>query len=129
MHSVGCIVNNALTSSSNYRSILNLNDWLINQNKTGISGVDTRTLTRVIRDKGAFKVLIHFPEDKKFKINKLKKLLDNYPSMDKQDLAKEISTLKIYEWTDNGKKFIEEKDLCKYIKKKNNSCNRLWYKK
>ena len=118
MHSVGCIVNNALTASSNYRSTLDLNDWLIKQNKIGISGVDTRTLTRVIRDKGAFKALIHFPEDNKFKINKLKKLLDNYPSMNQQDLAKGISTLKIYEWTDNGKKFIEEKDLSKYKKKK-----------
>ena len=118
MHSVGCIVNNTLTTSSNYRSTLDLNDWLIKQNKVGIAGVDTRTLTRVIRDRGAFKALIHFPEDNKFKINKLKKLLNNHPSMNEQDLAKEISTLKIYEWTDNGKKFIEEKDLSIYKKKK-----------
>ena len=118
MHSVGCIVNNVLTTSSNFRSTLDLNDWLIKKNKTGISGVDTRTLTRIIRDKGAFKALIHFPENNKFEIKKLKQLLRNHPSMDEQDLAKEISTDEIYEWTNKEKKIIEEKDLFKYKRKK-----------
>ena len=118
MHSVGCVVNNAHTKSSNFRSTLDFNDWLKKQNRTGISGVDTRSLTRMIRKKGAFKALIHFPKTKIFELKKLKNLLKNFPSMKEQDLAKEISTTKIYEWTNAGKKFISENNLFLFKERK-----------
>ena len=49
----GVILKSAITEQSNFRGELNFNDWLKNHNLTGISGVDTRSLTREIRNNGA----------------------------------------------------------------------------
>ena len=49
----GVIFNSEITDPSNYRSLLNLNYWLKKNKIVGITGLDTRSLTNYIRDKGA----------------------------------------------------------------------------
>ena len=49
----GVIFNSEITSPSNYRSFLHLDAWLKKNKIVGITGLDTRSLTYLIRDKGA----------------------------------------------------------------------------
>ena len=102
IYAAGCIANNTLTPASNYRSEMNLDDWLYKQKKVCITGVDTRLLTKKIRSSGACKALIHFPIKGKFeKLRNLKDLLINFPDMNKADLASVVSTPQIYKWKKN----------------------------
>lgn len=100
----GCIVNNKLSAASNYRSEMNFDDWLYKQKKVCITGIDTRLITKKIRNSGACKALIHFPQKRKFeKLKNLKNLLTDFPDMNKSDLASVVSTPRIYKWK-NGEK-------------------------
>ena len=49
----GVIFNSEITSPSNYRSLQNLDKWLKKNKIVGITGIDTRSLTNFIRDRGA----------------------------------------------------------------------------
>ena len=49
----GVIFNTEITDPSNYRSLKHLDLWLKKNKIVGITGVDTRNLTNLIRDKGA----------------------------------------------------------------------------
>src|ERR1700761_158574 len=49
----GLIIREPITAPANYRATQHLDAWLKSHRMTGISGVDTRRLTRLIRDKGA----------------------------------------------------------------------------
>src|SRR5207249_7581248 len=49
----GVVVHTAPTEPANYRAEQSLDSWLKSHNIVGLSGVDTRRLTRLIRDKGA----------------------------------------------------------------------------
>lgn len=115
IHSAGCIINNSLTISSNHRSDKNFETWLKNNNKTCISNIDTRNLTRKIRSIGALKALICFPKkNENFNLKKLKKILKDFPSMHQQDLASEVSTKKIYSWPNKNE--IKNEDFKKLSK-------------
>ena len=58
----GLIVAEPITNPSNYRSQQHLNDWLIENNLTGISGVDTRKVTKLIKSSGAKTVAIVYAD-------------------------------------------------------------------
>ena len=94
----GVIFNSEITSASNYRSLKNLDEWLKKNKIVGITGLDTRSLTNYIRDKGAPKGTIS--NNKKGNFN-IKKLLNNsikWPGLNGLDLAQEVTTKKIYKW-------------------------------
>lgn len=96
----GLIIREAITAPSNFRSQLHLNDWLVEHHITGISGIDTRALTRCIRLKGAQNVAIAYPKDtKKFSIDDVKAQLSGWPSLEGRELAQKVSTDKSYEWS------------------------------
>ena len=71
----GVITRELPTGSSNWRSNKNLNDWLFEKNITGISGLDTRQLTKIIKDKNAPMGLISYNLNKRFNIDSLKQKL------------------------------------------------------
>ena len=58
----GCIINNEITLPSNFRSELSFEKWMKKEGKICISKIDTRNLTKRIRDKGACNAMIHFPK-------------------------------------------------------------------
>ena len=94
----GVIFNSEITSPSNYRSFLNLNAWLIKNKIVGITGLDTRSLTNFIRDKGAPKGTIAYSKTGKFNLNKLTNSAINWSGLKNLDLAEEVSTQKNYLW-------------------------------
>ena len=94
----GVIFNSEVTNPSNYRSLKHLDEWLKKHKIVGITGVDTRSLTNFIRDKGAPKGTISNNKSGKFNIKKLIKITTAWPGLNGMDLAKEVSTKKNYTW-------------------------------
>ncbi len=94
----GVIFNSEITDPSNYRSLKHLDEWLKKNKIVGITGLDTRSLTNFIRDKGAPKGTISSNKSGKFNIKKLIKKTMIWPGLKGVDLAREVSTKKNYNW-------------------------------
>ena len=94
----GVILNSEITSPSNYRSFQHLDTWLKKNKIVGITGLDTRSLTNFIRDKGAPKGTISFSKNGKFNINKLTNTTIKWSGLKNLDLAEKVTTTKNYTW-------------------------------
>ena len=95
----GFVIKEESPLPSNWRSEMSLGDYLIKQNIVGIKNIDTRALTRHIRDNGVMNGIISSTTDNKIKLtSKLKSSL----SMTGLDLAKIVSTKNVYDWSDKG---------------------------
>ena len=94
----GVIFNSEITNPSNYRSLKHLDEWLKKNKIVGITGLDTRSLTNLIRDKGAPKGTISNNKSGKFNIKNLIKKTTVWPGLKGLDLAEEVSTRKSYIW-------------------------------
>ena len=94
----GVIFNSEITSPSNYRSFQNLDAWLKKNKIVGITGLDTRSLTNFIRDKGAPKGTIAYSNSGKFNVNKLTSNTIKWSGLKNLDLAETVSTKKSYIW-------------------------------
>ena len=94
----GVILNSEITSPSNYRSFQHLDTWLKKNKIVGITGLDTRSLTNFIRDKGAPKGTISFSKNGKFNINKLTNTTIKWSGLKNLDLAEKVTTQKDYIW-------------------------------
>ena len=94
----GVIFNSEITSPSNYRSFLHLNAWLKKNKIVGITGLDTRSLTNFIRDKGAPKGTIAFSKKGEFSISKLTNSTIKWSGLKNLDLAEKVTTQKNYTW-------------------------------
>ncbi len=94
----GVIFNAEITSPSNYRSLKNLDVWLKKNRIVGLTGIDTRSLTNFIRDKGAPKGTIEKSRNGKFNIKKLLNQSKNWHGLNGLDLAKNVSTRSKYKW-------------------------------
>jgi len=94
----GVIFNSEITTPSNYRSLVNLDLWLKKNKIVGITGLDTRSLTNLIRDRGAPKGTISFSQNGKFNISKLTNTTLKWSGLKNLDLAEQVSTKKNYIW-------------------------------
>ena len=94
----GVILNSEITSPSNYRSFQHLDAWLKKNKIVGITGLDTRSLTNFIRDKGAPKGTIAHSIKNKFHINKLINSTIKWSGLKNLDLAEKVTTQKNYIW-------------------------------
>ena len=94
----GVIFNSEITSPSNYRSFQHLNAWLKKNKIVGITGLDTRSLTNFIRDKGAPKGTISFFKNNKLNIKRLLKITNNWSGLKNLDLARKVTTKRNYVW-------------------------------
>jgi carbamoyl-phosphate synthase small subunit len=92
-HVAGFVVHELARLYSNWRSQLSLDEYLKQHGIVGIAGVDTRALTRHLRDKGAQSAAIG-TED----VATLHDRAKAAPSMVGLDLTKQVSTDKTYEW-------------------------------
>jgi carbamoyl-phosphate synthase small subunit len=95
----GIILNSEITDPSNYRSLKNLDQWLKKNKIVGITGLDTRSLTNFIRDKGAPKGTIAFSKTGNFNIKQLTNSTIRWNGLKNLDLAQKVSTKKNYIWT------------------------------
>jgi carbamoyl-phosphate synthase small subunit len=97
-HAVGCIVREAVTVPSNFRSTSGFDSWMKANGRIGISGVDTRALTRMIRLNGAPNAVIAHRADGVFDLAALLAQARGWPGLEGMDLAKDVTTLQSYGW-------------------------------
>ncbi|NBX67083.1 MAG: carbamoyl-phosphate synthase small subunit [Proteobacteria bacterium] len=96
----GLIVRERVTDPANWRSTQHFDAWLKHHNLPGISGIDTRALTRRIRDTGAPNGVLSHRADGKFDIPALKEKAKNWPGLEGMDLAIEVSCTQRYKWNE-----------------------------
>ncbi len=100
----GLIVREENVIPSNFRATKSLGDYLFEEKIVGIQEIDTRMLTRIIRDEGAMNGIISSVDlNETTLLNKVKIA----PSMKGLDLAKIVSTKKKYVWENRKKKEIQ----------------------
>ena len=112
----GVIINSEITDPSNYRSLKHLDLWLKKNQIVGITGIDTRLLTNLIRDKGAPKGTLFFSRNRKFNIKKILKSTQKWSGLKNLDLAKKVTTKKNYIWQ-NFKTWKKEEGFIKNKKR------------
>jgi carbamoyl-phosphate synthase small subunit len=90
---------------SNWRSALSLSDWLVQHGVPGISGVDTRWLTRKLRDGGTQKAAL---STKGTGADELLKMAREWSGLDGRDMVKEVTCEETYHWVDDeGSKWVK----------------------
>ena len=106
----GLVVRQHPTSPNNWRSNESLNEWLIINGIPGISGIDTRFLTKIIRKFKSCNALISYNANGKFNINDLKNQLKKHPSMDGLNLSSLVSTKNQYTYNQPPHDLIKPKE-------------------
>ena len=96
----GLVLRADISAPSNYRSTRHLDEWLKSFNLVGIGGVDTRRLTRRLRELGAVNGVVCHDPSGKFDFERLKARARGIASMEGLDLAKDVSCLQTYEWNE-----------------------------
>ena len=98
VHAAGLIIRDLPVLASNFRSEQSLSDYLKAQNVVAISNIDTRKLTRILREKGAQNGCILVGAGAADEARALE-LARSFPGLSGMDLAKVVSTKEKYEWT------------------------------
>ncbi len=97
----GLVIRADITTPSNWRSAQHLDGWLKSCRLVGISGIDTRRLTRRIRDVGAPNgVIAHDPRGN-FDLEALKAQAAAWPGLTGMDLAAGVSCREPYSWDES----------------------------
>ncbi|NBI12324.1 glutamine-hydrolyzing carbamoyl-phosphate synthase small subunit [[Haemophilus] felis] len=108
VYAAGLIIRDLPLLHSNFRANLSLQDYLVQNNIVAIADIDTRRLTRLLREKGAQAGCIYVGDDEA----KALELANSFGSMAGQDLAKEVSCKELYRWTDGewklGKGYVQQ---------------------
>ncbi|WP_256080961.1 glutamine-hydrolyzing carbamoyl-phosphate synthase small subunit [Massilia sp. YIM B04103] len=94
IHAAGLVVKDVPALASNFRSGQSLQDWLCAQNVVAIAGIDTRKLTRILRDGGAQSSAIVAGGTEQEAL----RLARAFPGLNGMDLACTVSTEQAYEW-------------------------------
>ena len=98
VYAAGLIIRDLPLLHSNFRSGESLQDYLVRNQTVAIADIDTRRITRILRDKGAQAGAIltgaNATEDK------ARELIAAFGSMVGKDLAKEVTCDQAYEWTE-----------------------------
>lgn len=92
----GLVIRDLPLLASNFRSTQSLSDYLKEKNVVAIADIDTRKLTRLLREKGAQKGCV-FVDDSLTENDALEKAR-SFGGLEGLDLAKEVSTESIYTW-------------------------------
>jgi len=91
----GLVIRDLPLVASNFRNEKNLDDYLKDNNIVGIADIDTRRLTRILREKGSLSGCIMAGD-----IDEAKALADakSFPGLKGMDLAQVVTTESAYEW-------------------------------
>ncbi len=115
VHAAGLVVRDCSLRVSNFRATQSLPDYLKAQGMVAISGVDTRKLTRILREEGAQGACILVGDDTARAIE----LARNFPGMSGQDLAKVVSTKTTENWLEGtwqlGQGFIQPENSIYHV--------------
>lgn len=98
--SAGLVIRDLPLLASNFRNQQSLQDFLVEHNIIGIADIDTRRLTRILRDKGAQSGCLMAGDD----IDEARALAlaKGFGGLEGMDLAKEVSTTQAYTWREGS---------------------------
>lgn len=97
-YAAGLVIRDLPPKMSNWRATENLSDYLKKHDIVAIAGIDTRRLTRILRDKGAQAGCILAGDEAD--VNKALTMARAFPGLAGMDLAKVVSVKKAYKWTE-----------------------------
>ncbi|KKN30359.1 hypothetical protein LCGC14_0834900, partial [marine sediment metagenome] len=97
IQAAGLIIRDLPLMASNWRSTGSLDEYLRSNNVVGMADIDTRRLTRILRDKGSQNGAIVAGADAT--AERALELAKAFPGLKGMDLAKEVTCDKIYNWT------------------------------
>ena len=97
---VGAIFRADVTDPSNYRAAAHLEEWLKRRGIVAMSGIDTRALTVLIREKGMPNAVIAHARDGVFDVEALKRQAAGWSGLVGLDLAKEVTSGQSSTWTE-----------------------------
>jgi carbamoyl-phosphate synthase small subunit len=110
----GCILHAAITGPSNYRGAQSLDKWLSARGIVGLTGVDTRALTMLIRESGMPNAVIAHNPDGVFDFDALLARARACPDMEGAELARSVTSAQSYQWTERlwawNRGFSEQED-------------------
>jgi carbamoyl-phosphate synthase small subunit len=98
-HALGCIVREVVTGASNYRSTSDFSDWMAAGGRIGLSGLDTRALTQLVRREGPPTVVIAHSASGEFDLDALRAQAKGWPGLEGMDLAKDVSREQVENWS------------------------------
>ena len=96
----GMVVRWDPTAPASWRSVQTLADWMSGRRRIGVGGVDTRRLTRAIRQLGAPHAVIAHSPDGDFDIPALVAQARAFPGLEGMDLAREVTCAQSYRWNE-----------------------------
>lgn len=106
----GLVIRNLPMLASNWRKSETLGEYLTRRNVVGIAEIDTRRLTRVLREKGAQNGCVKVLEagaDEQQAINEALVAAKAFPGLKGLDLAKDVTVLEPYEWIEGEWKWAD----------------------
>lgn len=98
----GLVVRDVPRRASNWRLQSTLPEYLSQHGVVAIAGVDTRALTRVLREKGAQSACLVAAEDGQIDVDAAIAAAKGFAGLKGMDLAKEVTTKSAYEWTEGS---------------------------
>ena len=109
VHASALVVRDVPATASNWRARGSLREFLHDQKVVAMAGIDTRRLTRILRDKGAQNACVVAAADAQSAIDEDAALeaARAFPGLAGMDLAREVSTAKTYDW-DEGSWRLDE---------------------
>ncbi|WP_296424869.1 glutamine-hydrolyzing carbamoyl-phosphate synthase small subunit [Yoonia sp.] len=96
----GMVVKWDPTAASSWRSTEELTTWLVKRGRIGMGGIDTRRLTRAIRQQGAPHVALAHDPDGNFDIAALVQKARSFQGLEGQDLARHVTCAQSYQWNE-----------------------------
>ena len=101
VHAAGLIIRDLPLVASNFRSHQSLSDYLKAENIVAIAGIDTRKLTRILREKGAQAgAILTGTQGNEPSVAQALELARSFPGLTGMDLAKVVTTATTFEWTE-----------------------------
>jgi carbamoyl-phosphate synthase small subunit len=94
----GVILHSPITAPSNYRAKLHLDQWLKRRGIIGLSGIDTRALTALIREKGMPNAVIAHEATGKFDLAALTNEATEWPGLEGMDLVPMVTSGQRFTW-------------------------------
>lgn len=94
----GMVIKEDVTAPANWRSSASLQAWMTRHGLSGIAGVDTRLVTRRLRDGGPQTAVLAFPKNGRFDIPALAAQASDWPGLEGMDLAKEVTCAQSFRW-------------------------------
>ena len=94
----GVILRAGITDPSNYRATRHLDQWLKARGIIGLSGIDTRALTALIRGKGMPNAVIAHARDGQFDLHGLKEEAREWPGLEGMDLVPMVTSGQRFTW-------------------------------